>query len=193
MTFPPLHQSNLWCCADIVVTLIVVFLPPELAGLIDARRLCTGGMACGGGNFSKTMPKTMPRIGCTVVRLMEQVQKSHIWYYPHSIFFFGMNFVEHFEPLCNNKQASPLFACQAVNLVSHFVSFAGSATHHTHIQTHTPTHTQLQLHITRTYNSTGISLECQSTRSCLVLVIVIIISNISHFFFYFSHSFNTSA
>lgn len=45
VTFPPLHQSNLWCCASIVVILIVVFLPPELAGLIDARRLCTGGRA----------------------------------------------------------------------------------------------------------------------------------------------------
>lgn len=67
------------------------------------------------------------------------MKKSHIWYYPHSIFFFGMNVFEHFEPLCNNKQASPLFACQAVSLVSHFVSFAGSATHHTH--PYTPTHT----------------------------------------------------
>lgn len=45
VTFPPLHQSNLWCCASIVVILIVVFLPPELTGLIDARRLCTGGRA----------------------------------------------------------------------------------------------------------------------------------------------------
>lgn len=65
------------------------------------------------------------------------MKSSHIWYLLLFIFFFGMNLFERFEPLCNNKQASPLFACQAVSLVSHFVSFAGSATHHTHTLTHT--------------------------------------------------------
>lgn len=185
--FPPLHQSNLWCCASIVVILIVVFLPPELAGLIDARRLCTGGRAFMWlrqlfENNAKDNAWDSMHSGAIYGSKCKALIFGNIFFPYSSLKWIFSNALNHCATI--NKPAPSLPARQSALLVT---LSALPVELHTH--THTSSHLQLQLHITRTYNSTGISLECQSTRSCLVLVIVIIISNISHFFFYF----NTSA
>lgn len=190
VTFPPLHQSNLWCCASIVVILIVVFLPPELAGLIDARRLCTGGRAFMWlrqlfENNAKDNAWDGMNSGAIYGNKWKSLIFSILLFLFSSLDWNFLNALNHCATI--NKPAPCLPARQSALLVTLSALPVQLHTTHTHTYTHTSSLLQLQLHITRTYNSTGISLECQSTRSCLVLVIII--SNISHFFFYF----NTSA